>query len=76
MVYLCICIMNTILRESLLFFLFLIGVIPFLMIDSWIGASIAFLTHSLVVYALSHQVGRVPVITGYCRKGKRLVQHR
>jgi len=68
--------MNAILRESLLFFLFLIGVIPFLMIDSWIGASIAFLTHSLVVYALSRQVGRVPVITGYCQKGKRLVQHR
>ena len=68
--------MSAILRESLLFFLFLIGVIPFLMIDSWIGASIAFLTHSLVVYALSHQVRRVPVVTGYCRKGKRLVQHR
>lgn len=68
--------MNTIIRESLFFFLFLIGVIPFLMIDSWIGASIAFLTHSLVVYALSHEVRKVPVITGYCRKGKRLVQNR
>jgi len=76
MVHLCIYAMKTILRESLLFFLFLIGVIPFLMIDSWIGASIAFLTHSLVVYAMGHKVRKVPVITGYCRKGKRLVQHR
>ena len=74
-VYLCICIMNTIIRESLFFFLFLIGVIPFLMIDSWVGGTIAFLTHSLVVFALGQKVRKVPVQTVYCRKGKRLVQH-
>ena len=61
-------------RESLLFFLFLIGVIPFLLVDSLAGGLIAFLTHSLLVWAFSQKVKSVRVVTVYSRKGKRLVQ--
>jgi hypothetical protein len=63
--------MNAFSRESLLFFLFLIGVIPFLVIESWIGGALAFITHSLIVFVLSQKAINVPVLTVYCRKGKK-----
>ena len=65
---------NAFIRESLLFFLFLVGVIPFLVMDSWIGGALAFITHSLVVFVFSQQVRNIPVVTVYCRKGARLTQ--
>ena len=73
-VHLCFCMFNAFAREGLLFFLFLIGVIPFLVIDSWIGGILAFMTHSLVVFVLSQRVRNIPVVTVYCRKGARLTQ--
>ena len=65
---------NTFARESLLFFLFLVGVIPFLVMDSWIGGALAFMAHSLVVFVFSQRVRNIPVVTVYCRKGARLTQ--
>jgi hypothetical protein len=65
---------NVFIREAFLFFLFLIGVIPFLIIDSWIGGALAFMTHSLVVFVVSQKVRSIPVVTVYCRKGARLIQ--
>ena len=65
---------NVFAREAFLFFFFLIGVIPFLVIDSWIGGALAFMTHSLVVFVLSQKVRSIPVVTVYCRKGARLTQ--
>jgi hypothetical protein len=65
---------NVFAREGLLLFLFFIGVIPFLVIDSWIGGILAFMTHSLVVFVLSQKVRSIPVVTVYCRKGARLTQ--
>ena len=72
--HLCFCIFNVFAREGLLFFLFLIGVIPFLVIESWIGGALAFMTHSLVVFVLSQKVRSIPIVTVYCRKGARLTQ--
>ena len=65
---------NAFVREGFLFFLFLIGVIPFLVIDSWIGGALAFMTHSLMVFVLSQRGRNIPVVTVYCRKGARLTQ--
>jgi hypothetical protein len=65
---------NVFIREAFLFFFFLIGVIPFLVMDSWIGGALAFMTHSLVVFVLSQKVRSIPVVTVYCRKGARLTQ--
>lgn len=73
--HLCSCMYNAFARESLLFFFFLIGVIPFLVIESWIGGALAFMTHSLVVFVLSQKVRSIPIVTVYCRKGARLTQH-
>ena len=65
---------NVFAREAFLFFFFLIGVIPFLVMDSWIGGALAFMTHSLVVFVLSQKVRSIPVVTVYCRRGARLTQ--
>ena len=65
---------NKFIREGLLFLFFVLGVIPFLVLDSWIGGALAFLTHCLVLFAFSQKVRPLPVLTVYCRKGPRLTQ--
>ena len=65
---------NKFIREGLLFLFFVVGVIPFLVLDSWIGGALAFMTHSLVLFAFSQKARPLPVLTVYCRKGSRLAQ--